>query len=84
MTQFRSVLITGASSGIGRALALALAGSGVTLHLSGRDAVRLAEIAAACRARGAAVHASAARERVRLARSARRPREREQTGGGRR
>jgi short-subunit dehydrogenase len=55
MTQFRSVLITGASSGIGRALALALAGSGVTLHLSGRDAVRLAEIAAACRARGAAV-----------------------------
>jgi len=56
MTRFRSVLITGASSGIGRALALALAGAGVTLHLSGRDSARLADAAAACRGRGAAVH----------------------------
>jgi short-subunit dehydrogenase len=46
-------LITGASSGLGRALAQALAAPGVTLHLSGRDAARLETTAQACRARGA-------------------------------
>lgn len=51
------VLITGASSGIGRALAEACAAPGVTLHLSGRDASRLEEAAVACRARGAMVQA---------------------------
>ncbi len=51
----RSVLITGASSGIGRALALACAGPGVVLHLSGRDGGRLAAVADACRERGAEV-----------------------------
>ncbi|MBW4024841.1 MAG: SDR family NAD(P)-dependent oxidoreductase [Proteobacteria bacterium] len=50
---FTHVLVTGASSGIGRALALALAGAGVTLHLGGRDEARLQAIAAECRARGA-------------------------------
>ena len=53
----RSVLITGASSGIGRALALLYARPGVHLFLSGRDAVRLAETHAACAARGAEVMA---------------------------
>ncbi len=53
----RSVLITGASSGIGRALALAYAAPGATLALGGRDPGRLDETAAACRARGAVVDA---------------------------
>ncbi|MFN9090718.1 MAG: SDR family NAD(P)-dependent oxidoreductase [Alphaproteobacteria bacterium] len=52
---WQNVLITGASSGLGRALAEACAAPGVVLHLSGRDATRLEEAAAACRATGAAV-----------------------------
>ncbi len=54
------VLITGASSGIGRALALAVAGPGVTLHIGGRDATRLAATAADCAAAGATVRPQAA------------------------
>jgi short-subunit dehydrogenase len=49
----RVVLITGASSGIGAALALAYAAPGVTLALGGRDHVRLGRVAEACRAKGA-------------------------------
>jgi NAD(P)-dependent dehydrogenase (short-subunit alcohol dehydrogenase family) len=49
------VLITGASSGLGRALAEACARPGAVLHVSGRDAARLADAAAACRAKGADV-----------------------------
>lgn len=49
------VLITGASSGLGRALAEACARPGAVLHLSGRDAARLEAAAAACRAKGAEV-----------------------------
>ena len=47
------VAITGASSGLGAALARALATPGRILHLSGRDPARLAATAAACRAAGA-------------------------------
>ncbi len=47
------ILITGASSGLGEALALAYAAPGVTLFLSGRDAQRLAGVAEACRGKGA-------------------------------
>ncbi|MBX6322161.1 MAG: SDR family NAD(P)-dependent oxidoreductase [Rhodospirillaceae bacterium] len=50
-----SILITGASSGIGAALALHYAGPGVVLALSGRDGRRLDEVSAACRSRGAIV-----------------------------
>jgi short-subunit dehydrogenase len=55
MSAPRSILITGASSGIGEALALAYAAPGVTLFLSGRDEPRLAAVAAACRGKGAEV-----------------------------
>ncbi len=51
----RSILITGASSGIGTALALAYAGPSVTLALSGRNKKRLDSVVSACRERGAKV-----------------------------
>ena len=49
----KTILITGASSGIGAALARAHARPGVTLLLWGRDEARLNESAAQCRALGA-------------------------------
>src|SRR5947209_7330429 len=55
----RSILITGASSGIGAALAETYAAPGVSLALSGRHADRLAAIADRCRKRGAEVAAVA-------------------------
>lgn len=51
----KTILITGASSGIGAALARVYARSGVTLLLWGRDQARLDEVAGQCRALGAAV-----------------------------
>src|SRR6516225_456706 len=51
----RSILITGASSGIGAALARAYAAPRIYLALSGRDAARLAAVANSCRERGAEV-----------------------------
>lgn len=54
MPRFDSVLITGASSGLGRALALACARPGAVLHLSGRDPARLDAVAAEVAACGAA------------------------------
>jgi short-subunit dehydrogenase len=51
----KHVLITGASSGIGEALALAYAMPGALLSLTGRDAKRLGAVAAACESRGAKV-----------------------------
>lgn len=51
----KSIVVTGASSGIGRALCLALAPQRPRLVLAARDAARLAEVAAECRAAGAEV-----------------------------
>src|SRR5438270_5000216 len=49
-------IITGASSGIGRGLAIAIARPGIVLGLIGRDQGRLAETAQACAAGGASLH----------------------------
>ncbi|HTK85073.1 MAG TPA: SDR family NAD(P)-dependent oxidoreductase [Patescibacteria group bacterium] len=51
----RSILITGASSGLGAALARHYAASGVHLSLGGRDDARLREVADDCRKHGATV-----------------------------
>ena len=48
----RTALVTGASAGIGRATAIALARAGADVILTGRNAARLEDVAAACRAHG--------------------------------
>lgn len=50
-----AIVISGASRGLGAALAQGWAGPGVTLHLIGRDAPALEGVAGACRAQGATV-----------------------------
>ncbi|QBF29657.1 SDR family oxidoreductase [Thalassococcus sp. S3] len=54
-SQFMSALITGASSGLGAAMADKLAGPDRSLCLLGRNAERLSAVAERCRARGAKV-----------------------------
>jgi len=54
----RSIVVSGATSGLGRALALEFAAPDVTLHLLGRDRERLDAVAAAASARGAQVRAA--------------------------
>jgi short-subunit dehydrogenase len=49
----RTIVVTGASTGIGRSLALELARQQPKLVLAARDAERLEAVAAECRARGA-------------------------------
>ena len=56
---YRVIAITGASSGLGAALALSYAGPGVVLGLAARNRERLARTEAACRAAGAAVETAA-------------------------
>lgn len=62
MRDFRNklVMITGASSGIGEALALAFAGEGARLVLTARDAVRLEAVREVCAGLGAEVITHAA------------------------
>jgi short-subunit dehydrogenase len=59
LKSFRSILITGASSGIGAALALDFSARGTRLVLGGRSSPRLEAIAAQCRGRGAVVEHAA-------------------------
>jgi short-subunit dehydrogenase len=54
-----SIVITGASSGIGRALAIRYSRAGVTLGLVGRSPSRLQTVAAECRSAGATVETAA-------------------------
>lgn len=65
----RSILITGASGGLGAALARAYAAPGVALALTGRDRIRLDSATEACRAAGAEARAAAidVRDPARLA-----------------
>ena len=49
----RIALISGASRGLGKAMALALAGAGARLALVGRDVAKLEETASAIRGLGA-------------------------------
>ena len=56
-TLLSGIVITGASSGIGQALAETYARPGVLLALTGRDAARLQTVAESCRQRGATVEA---------------------------
>ncbi|MEL6768493.1 MAG: SDR family NAD(P)-dependent oxidoreductase [Pseudomonadota bacterium] len=57
---WRSVVLTGASGGIGRALAVELASNRVTMLLLGRDETRLKATAALARAAGATVRTARA------------------------
>ena len=61
---YRTALVTGASSGIGRAIAIALAGAGVRVLALGRDAAALASLHAEC---GAAPIAGDVRDRAAMA-----------------
>ncbi len=52
----KSIFITGASSGLGKALALNYAQKGITLHLCGRNKERLLQVAGTCTEKGATVY----------------------------
>ncbi|MDR2901920.1 MAG: SDR family NAD(P)-dependent oxidoreductase [Lactobacillales bacterium] len=55
-TRFSAIFITGASSGLGTALASDFAQKGVSLFLCGRNKARLEKTAAICRKKGAKVY----------------------------
>lgn len=57
MKKPKNIAITGASSGLGAALAHHYADAGAILHLHGRNQERLEQVAAGCRRCGATVHA---------------------------
>eukprot|EP00494_Astrolonche_serrata_P033462 UN33731 len=53
---FRSILITGASGGIGKGLANFYANNGIELYLFGRSVEKLNKVKVECQAKGAIVH----------------------------
>ncbi|MDR5671312.1 SDR family NAD(P)-dependent oxidoreductase, partial [Burkholderia cenocepacia] len=55
----QNIVITGASAGLGRALALAYARPGTTLGIIGRNLAEVEKTAATCRAHGATVETGA-------------------------
>ena len=55
IARMRHLLLTGATGGIGQALALVYAGPGWRLTLCGRDTARLVALCGACQAQGAVV-----------------------------
>ena len=59
MKDSKSILITGASSGIGEALALEYAAPGMHLTLTGRDQTRIDDVGQQCADKGATVRAVA-------------------------
>lgn len=59
LTHPRSILITGASSGIGAELAKQYATAGVTLYLTGRNSESLHQLQQSCQTQGATVHIKA-------------------------
>ncbi len=59
MKKPKNIFITGASSGLGKALALAYAGAGVHLYLTGRNHKRLVEVRKMCEHKGARVEEKA-------------------------
>ncbi|MFY0596612.1 MAG: SDR family NAD(P)-dependent oxidoreductase [Cognatishimia sp.] len=56
ITDPKHIVITGATSGLGRALAIGYARPGRMLSLAGRNTARLEEVAIACQSAGAEVH----------------------------
>ena len=56
MRDYKSILITGGSSGIGRGLVLAYSASGVIISFSGRDEARISEVEELAREKGASVN----------------------------
>jgi len=59
MKNTQSIAITGASAGLGKALALSYASEGTRLFLAARNQQRLEEVAVLCRNKGAEVHVQA-------------------------
>ncbi len=53
--EYKTILITGASSGLGRELAIQYAKPGVTLYLTARNKTRLLETVVSCETKGASV-----------------------------
>ena len=53
--EYKTILITGASSGLGRELAIQYAKPGITLYLTARNKTRLLETVVSCETKGASV-----------------------------